>query len=155
VTLLATTAINDFVPARRLDFWPMGRLCERPGCSEVAVMAYGFDADRQLVWLAACEPDADRMRAGALCRRHADALIVPRGWTLDDRREHSPRLFRVTRASRPASRPKAVQAAPQEAAEPTTLPWTAEFDVSDDLDGVLAADSPLLARAFRGTSRRH
>jgi hypothetical protein len=79
---------------------------------------------------------------------------VPRGWTLADRREHSPRLFRVTRASRPA-RPKAAQAAPQEVDEPTTLPWTAEFDVSDDLDGVLAADSPLLARAFRGTSRRH
>jgi hypothetical protein len=119
-------------------------------------MAYGFDADRQLVWLAPCEPDADRMRAGALCRRHADALVVPRGWTLDDRREPIPRLFRVTRADRAASRPKVVvEASPVEPDEPTTLPWTADFDVSDDLDGVLAADSPLLARAFRGTSRRH
>jgi hypothetical protein len=118
-------------------------------------MAYGFDADRQLVWLAPCEPDADRMRAGALCRRHADALVVPRGWTLDDRREPTPRLFRVTRADRASSRPKAVEPSRPEADQPTTLPWTADFDVSDDLDGVLAADSPLLARAFRGTSRRH
>ena len=118
-------------------------------------MAYGFDADRQLVWLAPCAPDADRMRAGGLCRRHADALVVPRGWTLDDRREPTPRLFRVTRSDRVTARPKVVEVAAATADEPTTLPWTADFDVSDDLDGVLAADSPLLARAFRGTSRRH
>jgi Protein of unknown function (DUF3499) len=100
----------------------MGRLCERPGCSEVASTAYGFDADRLLVWLAPREPDADRPRAGALCRRHADTLVLPRGWSLDDRREAVPRLF----------------------------PWTADFDVTDDLGGVLAADTPLLARAFLG-----
>jgi hypothetical protein len=87
-------------------------------------MAYGFDADRLLVWLAQWEPDADRARAGALCRRHADSLAPPRGWTLDDRREPVPR------------------------------PWTGEFAADDDLGGVLAADSPLLARAFRGTLRR-
>ena len=117
--------------------------------------AYGFDVDRLLVWLAPCEPDADRMRAGALCRRHADALVVPRGWTLDDRREPAPRPFRVTRVANATSRPPAVKAVPPGADEPTTLPWNADFDVSDDLGGVLAADSPLLARAFRGTSRRH
>jgi hypothetical protein len=89
-------------------------------------MAYGFDADRLLVWLGQWEPDADRARAGALCRRHADSLAPPRGWTLDDRREPVPRLF----------------------------PWTGEFAADDDLGGVLAADSPLLARAFRGTLRR-
>ena len=71
-------------------------------------MAYGFDADRQLVWLAPSAPDSDRMRAGALCRRHADALVVPRGWTLDDRREPAPRLFRVTRADRAATRRQVV-----------------------------------------------
>lgn len=31
---------------------------------------------------------------GVLCKRHADAMVVPRGWTLDDRREPIPRLFR-------------------------------------------------------------
>ena len=29
-----------------------------------------------------------------LCRRHADCMVVPRGWTLDDRREEFPRLFK-------------------------------------------------------------
>lgn len=28
-----------------------------------------------------------------LCLRHADSMSVPRGWTLDDRREEIPRLF--------------------------------------------------------------
>lgn len=32
-----------------------------------------------------------------LCRRHADAMSVPRGWTLDDRREETPRLFMAGR----------------------------------------------------------
>lgn len=32
--------------------------------------------------------------ANLLCRRHADAMVVPRGWTLDDRRDETLRLFR-------------------------------------------------------------
>ena len=48
-----------------------------------------------LVWLEAVSDDAVPVRMGMLCRRHADAMVVPRGWTLDDRRESRPRLFRV------------------------------------------------------------
>jgi Protein of unknown function (DUF3499) len=155
----------------------MGRLCERPGCSDVAAMAFGFDADRLLVWLAPREPDSDRMRAGALCKRHADAMVVPRGWTLDDRRETGPRLFRPEDAAAPPDRPRSRRARPDsdEGAEqlPLTvaevtgepladedpdatvaIPWMPTFDEADDLGGVLAARSPLLARAFRGTDRR-
>ena len=33
------------------------------------------------------------------------------------------------------------------------IPWTPTFDESDDLDGLLSARSPLLARAFRGDDR--
>lgn len=46
-----------------------------------------------LFWVAPLDPyEADE--TGVLCRRHADAMRVPRGWTLDDRREPVPRLFR-------------------------------------------------------------
>jgi hypothetical protein len=31
--------------------------------------------------------------------------------------------------------------------------WTPSFDSDDDLDGLLSARGPLLARAFRGTDR--
>jgi len=188
----------------------MGRLCERPGCSDVAAMAYGFDVDRLLVWLAVRDPDGgDPMRAGSLCKRHADAMVVPQGWTLDDRRDSTPRLFRPAPSTPPAKSSRArarrgpgdvteraelelADVAPSPAAvteietaivetvdvveelEPAVatvasvtgtpsadddpdatvaIPWLPTFDEGDDLDGVLAARSPLLARAFRGTDR--
>jgi hypothetical protein len=179
----------------------MGKLCERPGCSDVAAMAYGFDVDRLLVWLATRDPDGDPLRAGSLCKRHADAMVVPRGWTLDDRREAAPRLFRPAADEVPAPprrtrRPRAKAAPPsadtldvappepppqvaveepaldeldesrtvaEVTGEPSAvedpdatqaIPWLPTFDAQDDLDGVLAAESPLLARAFRGTDRK-
>jgi len=39
-------------------------------------------------------PIPERELAGRLCRRHADAISVPRGWTIDDRRQAVPQLFR-------------------------------------------------------------
>ncbi len=33
------------------------------------------------------------------------------------------------------------------------MPWMPVFDVRDDLDGLLRAKSPLLARAFQGSAR--
>ena len=154
-------------------------------------MAFGFDVDRLLVWLAPREPDGDPLRAGSLCKRHADAMVVPRGWTLDDRREPTPRALphrarcrpprTPPRRRRPHAEPHAADLAASRRAElgcaagdrsarspsvtgrrrsPTddpdatvAIPWMPDFDQQDDLDGVLAAGSPLLARAFRGTDR--
>lgn len=173
----------------------MGRLCERPGCSEPAGIAYGFDARARLVWLALRVGD-DEYRSGVLCRRHADAMVVPIGWVLDDRRENRPRLFRAAPVDpddaprpAPAKQIRRKRAAPPpadelplagaRAAEPAAppepepgtvaavtgvtstddpdatqaIPWNPHFDEDDDLGGVLAADSPLLARAFRGADR--
>lgn len=46
-----------------------------------------------LFWIAPLT-DAPTTDPNVLCRRHADAMVVPRGWTLDDRREAQPRLFK-------------------------------------------------------------
>jgi hypothetical protein len=52
-----------------------------------------------VVWLEACDPATlGQNRPGLLCRRHADAMVVPVGWTLDDHREAVPRLFKVREA---------------------------------------------------------
>jgi hypothetical protein len=72
----------------------MPRLCERPGCSSPADVAYGFDADLLSVWLDGFDAASD-VRGGVLCRRHADAMVVPLGWRLDDRREPVPQLFKA------------------------------------------------------------
>jgi hypothetical protein len=145
-------------------------------------MTYGFDAEQVMVWI----DSYDRVsvdRSGVLCRRHADAMVVPLGWMLDDRRDPVPRLFKtpaqpVTTAPRHRRttshhHDKAEQLelgddvvvtqwadaaqGPGEASEPVeieVLPWKPTFDQTDDLDGLLEARGPLLARAFGGQGRR-
>jgi hypothetical protein len=133
-----------------------------------------------LFWIARLS-DAPTPDPNVLCRRHADAMVVPRGWTLDDRREDQPRLFKPAKgpatvpAAREAPQPprrrrrddRVAAAAPEqlqidgtgEIPRPVALddayqPWQPDFDADDDLGGLLEVSSPLLARAFRGTDRR-
>lgn len=63
-----------------------------------------------LFWIApmAGTPHDDQ---NVLCLRHADAMSVPRGWTLDDRREEVPRLFMPRSARTPAPPARAVRPA--------------------------------------------
>ena len=75
----------------------MARLCERPGCSEPGAAAYGMIPEDLLFWIAPLH-DAPVDDHNVLCLRHADVMVVPRGWTLDDRREPIPRLFMPRRA---------------------------------------------------------
>lgn len=70
----------------------MRRLCERPGCSSPTAVSYVIDNGGLVVRLDSA-PSADPALAGSLCQKHADGLRVPRGWTIDDRREAVPRLF--------------------------------------------------------------
>ena len=65
-----------------------------------AEVAYGFDAETLVVWLDGFHA-AQGARSGVLCRRHADAMVVPLGWMLDDRRELVPRLFKSPVESSP------------------------------------------------------
>jgi len=71
------------------------RLCERPGCAGPAEVSYGIDNASLTVWVDNTAL-SEREMAGRLCRRHANALSVPRGWTIDDRRDPTPKLFRVS-----------------------------------------------------------
>ncbi len=57
-------------------------------------MTYGIDPYELVVTIEAFDDERSR-RAGVLCRGHADLMVVPNGWTLDDRREMAPRLFRT------------------------------------------------------------
>jgi hypothetical protein len=158
----------------------MVRLCERPGCSQPGDVAYGIDAEHLTVWIQALDPAAPGM-PGVLCRRHADAMVVPLRWTLDDRREPVPRLFRAPATADPPPReralrrpavpsgtqlglddaadatPRARGAAAEDADAPPAdpmAPWKPVFDPDDDLDGLLTARTPLLSRAFQGRERR-
>lgn len=172
----------------------MSKQCERPSCRELAVAAYFLDSSELLMTLENYVP-IDGMQVNALCRRHADALVVPRGWRIEDKRENVPRLFPVTA---PAEKPKAKSATSKKSeskktraklprpsifdelksdkkvepavvetvpvtAEPAqpepvvdsdgleetkAIPWSPQFDHTDDLGGVLRPKGRLLSRAF-------
>ncbi len=145
-------------------------------------MTYGFDAEHLMVWIDSYDRVATGL-AGVLCRRHADAMVVPLGWMLDDRRDPVPRLFKspaqptiaVARHRRVSGHQRddteqlelgvdvvmgelaivgdevVAAAAP---IETEVLPWKPTFDQTDDLDGLLEARGPLLARAFGMKGRR-
>ena len=164
----------------------MSKQCERPSCRELAIAAYFLDSSELLMTLENYVP-VDGMQVNGLCRRHADALVVPRGWRIEDKRENVPRLFPVTP---PADKPKVVAAkkaeakknrvkpprpsifdelknekkieevatpsvevVPEAAAEveleeTKAIPWSPQFDQTDDLGGVLRPKGRLLSRAF-------
>ncbi|MGA7760050.1 MAG: hypothetical protein WBL31_06345 [Ilumatobacteraceae bacterium] len=157
----------------------MERLCERPGCSDPASVAYGMRAEDLVFWLDRY-PEGVEGDVGVLCRRHADSMVVPRGWTLDDLRDPDLHLFRPpapvpsTRVRRGrVPRPTVVgeqlelddtaelampfveppERSPEDDHVEESGPWTPEFDEADDLDGLLSARSPLLSRAFRTADR--
>ena len=148
----------------------MAKQCERPGCKEPAIAAYFLDSAELLMTLENYVP-VDGMQVNGLCRRHADALVVPRGWRIEDKRENVPRLFPVTP---PAEKPKSAVAkkveskksrvklprpsifddlknekkAEEELEETKAIPWSPQFDQTDDLGGVLRPKGRLLSRAF-------
>lgn len=58
-----------------------------------------------LFWIAPLA-DSPVGQPGVLCARHADAMVVPLGWTLDDRRESALRLFKPRPIERPDPSPR-------------------------------------------------
>jgi len=162
----------------------VSKQCERPSCKELAIAAYFLDSSELLMTLENYVP-VDGMQVNGLCRRHADALVVPRGWRIEDKRENVPRLFPVTP---PAEKPKSnvakkvepkknrvkpprpsifdelkndkkieevvvpivevEQAIEVELEETKAIPWSPQFDQTDDLGGVLRPKGRLLSRAF-------
>ena len=118
---------------------------------------------------------SERELTGRLCRRHANALTVPRGWTIDDRRDEIPRLFKALAeevAAQEAHDARPKKRAPKKSREPVApvvqeqiptlfdpdetqaIPWSPRLGDSLELadDDVADQDAPkfgrLLGRAF-------
>ncbi|MFM8713876.1 MAG: DUF3499 family protein, partial [Actinomycetota bacterium] len=93
----------------------MSRSCEKQGCNKPAEVAFGIDRMACVVWLENYDEDEPR-HLNRLCDEHAARLTLPRGWSFDDRRERSPRLFVASH-----QRAKA-EVASKSAAKPTSKP---------------------------------
>ena len=107
----------------------MAKQCERPGCKEPAIAAYFLDSAELLMTLENYVP-VDGMQVNGLCRRHADALVVPRGWRIEDKRENVPRLFPVTP---PSEKPKAKDSAPKKSESKKNRAKLPRPSIFDDL----------------------
>ena len=57
------------------------------------------------MWLEHASPDASH-HMNVLCDRHAERLILPRGWSIDDRREGTSRLFVAAQKDRVVAKTK-------------------------------------------------
>ena len=127
-------------------------------------MSYGIDNSTLTVWVDN-RAILEREQAGRLCRRHADALVVPRGWTIDDRRQPVPQLFRVVdnevpeRVAAPSlfeaieaelkqreteAEDADVTAAPVDPDETKAIPWSPRLVPTDGDDN--DDDAPVLGR---------
>jgi len=157
--------------------------CERPGCAQPAAVEYIIDP-RSLLLTLQNYALVKGERRSALCATHGDRMSVPKGWSIDDRREDPPRLFRTPKSGvapakasakksaieskqkkKPVVRPMLFQTDKQDVEEVQTpatkpvvryadleetkaMPWTPQFDRTDDLGGVLRPKGKLLSRAF-------
>ena len=125
-------------------------------------LSYGFDPVVAVVWL---DVPSDSSSTG-LCLQHGERLTAPKGWTIDDRRDPTLRLFRPgpigERAEKPLRRRRRISKA--------TAPQSSLFEAdlpsgSRDERPIVESDaqpnespqplSPLLSRAFRGTPLFH
>jgi len=85
------------------------RLCARPGCGTPATATLRFQPTLRQAWLVDLDESAARTQ-GDLCRRHAAALVLPRGWELHDQRTDRPRLVEQPPAeSEPGATPRRVR----------------------------------------------
>ena len=164
----------------------MAQQCERPGCAQPAAVEYIINPQNLLLTLQNYDVVKGERRS-ALCVTHGDRMSVPKGWSIDDRREDPPRLFKTPKSGvAPAKanakkslteskqkkktvvRPMLFQTENQNAEdvqevqapvakpvvrdadleETKAMPWTPQFDRTDDLGGVLRPKGKLLSRAF-------
>jgi len=160
--------------------------CERPGCAQPAAVEYIIDPQNLLLTLQNYDVVKGERRS-ALCVTHGDRMSVPKGWSIDDRREDPPRLFKTPKSGVAPAKASAKKSATEskqkkktvvrpmlfqtenqnveevrevqapvakpvvrdaDLEETKAMPWTPQFDRTDDLGGVLRPKGKLLSRAF-------
>jgi hypothetical protein len=120
----------------------------RQGCARTASVSLVFDAVGREVWLdAVADGDADPVsgsQAQLLCPGHAEALRVPVGWAVVDRRSPlTPRAGEGAATDEPVIDPGPVERAGQEAdsfASGEIVEPHAEEQVEDPADDAAAPD---------------
>lgn len=110
----------------------MAQQCERPGCQQPAAVEYNLNAGKLLLTLENYVV-VEGERRSAVCVRHADLMSVPKGWSIDDRRENPPRLFRAPKpsASPTLAKPKKSATELKAKKKPAVRPMLFQTDKQD------------------------
>ena len=137
-------------------FEHVSKLCERPGCSEPGAAAYGMVPEDLLFWLAPLA-DAPTPDPNVLCRRHADAMVVPE--RLDARRpSRASNRDCSSRACRPRPRSRRRRATSREDAEPASRrsaePEQLQIDGTGEIPRPRASRGACRARRLPGVAAR-
>ena len=111
-----------------------GRFCARVLCGETASAALLINARELTAHLVDIDEET-AIDGVPLCRHHADAVVVPVGWSLVDSRSPAPEPELVLLDDAPSDEPEALE-----------LPKAVE---DDEEDAAVGEVPPLLSRAFR------
>jgi hypothetical protein len=152
-------------------------MCARSDCNSPAAAILTYDREAQTAYLYTVDDPSTRS-PGDLCDRHLRRLVLPRSWSLDDRRETSAetnaprtgagRSEKARAARRAPARRKWAEVGPSlfdapandvasrpgardDRADATEPGWMPRFGPETDLDDVLDPETPLLRRAFGGS----
>lgn len=128
----------------------VNRSCEKLGCNEPAEVAFGIDRAACVVWLETYDADEAR-HLNRLCGDHASRLTLPRGWSFDDRREKSPRLFVAPRLTEVKAKPAAKPARQSSNKSATTASRTSSNNTSS-VPRRTSRDTSASGRSARDTS---
>lgn len=102
--------------------------------------ACGMNPSSLVCWIAPVSPERDDA-LGVLCATHADRLVAPNGWTLDDRRQTELQLFRPAPSPEPV-RPVRVRVGRFDASDPADIPGAGDPSDPADPSGQLALPDP-------------
>lgn len=124
--------------------------CARPECSRVAAVRLVIDVGRRVVTMDLLVDEVGG--AASLCSLHADKVIPPREWTLEDHREMVPRLFKVGQVDGASTG----QSVSESAAVSTRATGTAARSAAGSAErgGVFDADEVLEDDAADGLAER-
>jgi Protein of unknown function (DUF3499) len=130
---------------RRVSLHLVRSICSRPDCAERAVARAVIEPKERRIIV---DRRVDEAGAAILCAQHADRVTVPKGWTLDDRREDNPRLFGIGRFNEPKQTRERLRRIPESIAAAVAQLPLADADPYDLPSGYEEAPTSPVAHPF-------
>ena len=128
----------------------MRRLCEKPGCGQPVAVIYGLapSGTEAGLWVDHWSPERIEEipppgARGVVCQKHSESLSAPRGWSIEDRREAIPRLFKTRDRGNLSAVPEPTTETPRPKADSTgSLKRDSTGSIKRDVTGSVKRPRP-------------